>query len=840
MIPAVSRALDPLRFRPLLWMALSALAGVAAGGAWAQISGLETRADWRWMWPLFPAFWVALAAWKFRRDGTKRRIFVALALFGCFAAGAARRIAPPSDDVSRLTRIPKNLDGPLRPVLISVRGIVAESPKNSDFSIQFPLQCTSHRGRIWVTAPFGTKVEIGDEIGLQLELVALPRPGNPGERDTFWRAIGQSCWCIGRKPSIPQKMKVNSSYGAARRIGKWRGALLRFYETQFIGAGDQSSLRVRPFPLASAQLLTAMVFGEGGLSRPLPKALRDDFRAAGLSHLLVASGTQVAMLTAILLWVLSRLGFRQSKWLLLAVPILVFYALLAGGATSIWRATLGGFFLVLALLLGRDIDGLSLWSSAMLALLFLDPLAAWSLSFQLTFAATWGLLVVAPALSTLLKRRFEGGKILELAALSLGAQGATIPISLFHFGTFSAAGLGANLIAVPIAGVMVGTGMLGLIFPPINWLNYALTRLISSAAHGFALLPGASVVGSPLALSWTLMCYALLLIAVASLSFDSGPIRNHWDLKKLSLKNWAAQTRPWLWLWIFLGVGAWLSWLSSGPNNPNLRVTMFDVGQGEAILIRTPSGHNILFDGGSLEARERSDIGAQVLVPALQSLGVTQLDLLVLTHSDADHCNGLSALAREIPIRAFLDGPGASNRAWGSTTAPEIDPALTDYFGLRKVLAAQKVPVIAPRANQLFRFGDLKLRLLAPDLPLFGSVNNDAIVARLEWGKTAILLTGDIEKEAEARLLSRGANLKCTVLKVAHHGSKTSTTPAFLRAAKPSVALISCGRYNRFGHPNAQTLRALQREGAATFRTDLNGALEVDCDKNTCRVTPFR
>ncbi|PQV64847.1 competence protein ComEC [Abditibacterium utsteinense] len=834
--PATSRALDPLRFRPLLWMAFCALAGVTAGGVWTQSCGIATRADARWLWPLLPSFFVAFGVWKFRRCGLKRRACIAIALFFFFMASAARRIAAPAGDVSLLTQIPARLDGPLLPTSLTVRGVVADYPKNSDFSTQFPLQCTSHSGRIWVSAPFGTRLEIGDEISLQLEVSALPRPGNPGERDTFWRNIGANCWCLGRKPTNLQKMGVNGSYFAARRIGKWRDGLLHHYEAQFRGAGDQNSLRWRPFPAANAQLLTAMVFGEGGLSRPLPQTLRDDFRAAGLSHVLVASGTQISFVLAITLGILGRLGFKQSKWLLLAIPILIFYAFLAGSATSIWRATLAGFLLIYAILLGRDVDGLSLWSGAMLALLILDPLTAWSLSFQLTFAATWGLFVVAPALSRLFERRFGKGKALDLAAFSLGAQAATIPISLFHFGTFSAAGLGANFVAVPLAGFMVATGLLGLVCSPINWLNYFLTRGVASVAHGFALLPGARLSGSPLSLAWSLACYALLLAAIAPLSLDFAPLLEAWQQSKAKLSRFFVDLRPQALIALFLVLGLWLMWLSRDAKSGELRVTMLDVGQGESILVRTPSGQNILIDGGSLDGRERSDIGAQVIVPALQSLGVEQLDLLVLTHSDADHCNGLSALAREIPVRAFLDGPSVNQN--GKTE--NLDPALTDYFALRKLLDSQKIPVITPRAGQFFRFGDLKLRLLAPIFPLLDSVNDDAIVCRLEWGKTSILLTGDIEKSGEARLLSRGANLKCTVLKVAHHGSKTSTTPAFLRAAKPALALISCGRYNRFGHPNPQTLRTLQDAKVPTFRTDLSGALEVDCDKNSCRVTPFR
>lgn len=250
------------------------------------------------------------------------------------------------------------------------------------------------------------------------------------------------------------------------------------------------------------------------------------------------------------------------------------------------------------------------------------------------------------------------------------------------------------------------------------------------------------------------------------------------------------------------------------------------------MLIRAPSGQNILIDGGSLDSRARSDIGAQVIVPALQSLGVERLDLVILTHADADHCNGLASVAREIPINAFLDGPGAGGHA------PDVTQ--TDYFELRKVLAARKIPVLMPRAGQKWQLGAAQLQVLGPTLPLLGDTNDDGVVCRVQLGESSVLFCADIEAGAEARLLESGVDLRCSVLKVAHHGSSTSSSAAFVRAAHPAAALISCGQYNRFGHPKPQTLRTLQSAGVATFRTDLSGAIQVECDAKSCSVTPFR
>ncbi|RYG75106.1 ComEC/Rec2 family competence protein, partial [bacterium] len=288
--------------------------------------------------------------------------------------------------------------------------------------------------------------------------------------------------------------------------------------------------------MATLSGLTAMVFGEGGLSRPLPQILRDDFRAAGLSHVLVSSGSQVGLLAIIVLGLTRTVGIRRASLIFIVVPVLVLYALLAGGAASIWRATVGGTLLCCSKLLGRDLDGLSIWGGAMLLLLCFDPAIAWSLSFQLTFAATWGMLVISPALIRFLEARVGKSGFGELASFSLGAQSATLPISLLHFGTFNLVGLGANFLAVPLASGMIVTGMLGLVVSPFNWVNYFLVRVASSLAHISANLPGAYLEGSRLSLGGSWWGYIILLLVIAPFSFDATEFKATWTRKYEKLK----------------------------------------------------------------------------------------------------------------------------------------------------------------------------------------------------------------------------------------------------------------------------------------------------------------
>ena len=343
----------PLCFRPMLWMALCALIGIALGGALAVSLGVPndvTRADGRLIWPLPLAIIFLAIALLVRRNALLWRVSLACAIIFGFAAHGARRVAAPAGDISRLARLPARVNGPLVAPVAVVRGIVADYPKRAEFNTQFPLDCRGQTtGRIWVRAPFDFPARVGDEVEMMLELKPLQSATNPGERDDFWSSIGANCWVEGNLYRAPGRraqwrvVKRGAALPVARAVDLWRNAILNRYETVFRGP-DEAPFPGRPFPSATAQLLTAMVFGEGGLARPLPRGLRDNFRAAGLSHLLVASGTQVTFIAGALIFGLQALGVRRF-WLVVGVlPGLLAYALLAGTAPSIWRATFGRNF----------------------------------------------------------------------------------------------------------------------------------------------------------------------------------------------------------------------------------------------------------------------------------------------------------------------------------------------------------------------------------------------------------------------------------------------------------------------------------------------------------------
>ena len=828
--------LAPLLLRPLLWMCAAALGGVTLGGlcarAWAGLARENAPLVW-----LAPFLLMGLAlAWAKRRHEWASRAGWALALATFFAGTTARRLLPPRGDVSRLTAAPAPRGEPLHPVAAKVVGVVADYPRSSRYATRFPLEVETldgqgATGRVAVSLPFDASLDIGDRLELQTDLRPLARPRNPGERDAFWSDIIAGCWCESGPVLRLERVRPGAAFPFARRVQAVRRALLWRYEALF--AGDEEALRTRPFPRQNAALLTAMVWGESGLTAPLPDQTRADFRAAGLSHLLVASGTQISLAVVGLLW-LARLFRVRRAWLgVVVVPGVVAYALLAGLTPSIWRAGACGAFAVLGFARGRDMDGLSLLCAALLGLLVLDPALAWSLSLQFTFAAVWGLVVIAPRALRVI-RRVNGGTVGQLAALSLGAQAATWPLSVLHFGTSSAAGIGANFLAIPLAGLLVFAGALALVLP-IGGVLYRLTDAVGALASGAAHPFGALVEGVSLPASWALGCYALLALAVL-------PFADEWPELRAEAALWLSRKRAQIAAWhpktvcALLAVGgAALTWSAFRPAPKTLRVTVLDVGQGQSIVVQDPSGHAALIDGGSLDGHERADVGASLLVPALQNLGISRLDAVFLTSPDDDHCNGLRRVLREIPVGQFVDGPRAAQ-----TKKTDLLDALgqAQLQNVRREADRLGVPVVVPRAGELFPLGATSIRVLNPLLPLGASLNDNSLALRVEWHARAVVIGGELEAVGERRLVKRAAPLRADALVLARHGAGTSSSPEWLRACSPGAAIISCGRYNRLSDPAPSVLRALTERKIPLFRTDLDGALSVECEAQACRVTP--
>ncbi len=252
-----------------------------------------------------------------------------------------------------------------------------------------------------------------------------------------------------------------------------------------------------------------------------------------------------------------------------------------------------------------------------------------------------------------------------------------------------------------------------------------------------------------------------------------------------------------------------------------LEVTFLDVGQGDSIFISTPGGKNILIDGGkrAIPPYSHFDAGKEVVLPFLKNKGVKKIDTLIATHPDGDHIGGLLAvLDSDIQIDKVLDS-GYKHTSY----------TYRDF--LKKIEQRRETKYYQPRAGQILNWGDeVKAQVLSP-AHLFHDSNNCSIVIKLEFGDISFLFTGDVEKEAEGEMVSRYSNtLKSTVLKASHHGSRTGSSLNFLKAVKPRVAVISCGRRNKFGLPHKEVMDKLARFKVKVYRTDYQGTITFTTD----------
>lgn len=267
----------------------------------------------------------------------------------------------------------------------------------------------------------------------------------------------------------------------------------------------------------------------------------------------------------------------------------------------------------------------------------------------------------------------------------------------------------------------------------------------------------------------------------------------------------------------------------SAPAEKELSVSFLDVGQGDSIVIRTPAGRTIVIDGGQgATAKSRFDAGKEVLIPFLEQAGVKKIDLVVATHPDFDHLGGLVSLLRSgIPVAAVLD-----------CGLPHTSQAYENFL---KLIQEKKIPFSVPKKGELLDWGPgLRAQVLAPQLPLEKRLDRDlnesSIVIRLEYGRVSFLFTGDAETATEDEILCSGARVRSTVLKAAHHGSRTASSPAFVYAVSPEVVVISAGKRNKFDHPHWETIKLFREIGARILQTDQQGTITITTDGETYEI----
>jgi competence protein ComEC len=702
--------------------------------------------------------------------------------------------------------------------LIDERAVILERPRPSRFGSSAVLRLRGSGARVLARAPARTRWPAGGDPGTIVGVRGRARaPLRSSTSDFDWPAY------LARRG-----IRVELAILALRPTGARRGgptgvidAMRRRAESAV--AGDLSSPK--------AALARGMVLGQ---DEAIAEPVREEFRASGLAHLLAVSGQNVMLLGALALPLLAAAGAGPTGRALALLGLIAVYVPLAGAGSSLQRAGAMGAAGALALAAGRVS---SRWYALLLAAvvtLAVNPRAVGDPGWQLSFAAVVGILVLGPPLRSSL--RALPRPLAEGVAITVAATVATAPLLAHHFGSVSVAGLVANLLALPVVAPIMWLGMAGaalaqlpavapLLSEPVELLTRALAAVdgallgyLAWLARLMAEAPGATVA---LPLRSTLAVgVAYAAIAAAVLGMRRGArVAEPWVTPALATWRRApARVRlASVMAAVTVAVLALVGWTATPAPPRELTVSFLDVGQGDAILIQTPEGGAVLFDGGIPEAHVST---------LLKRAGVTRLSLVVATHQSRDHHAGLQAVVERFPVDTLLEnGDGTS------------DPTFATLVDTARRRGAR---VIEPRPGQTITVGALRIRIFGPPPrppgPPPDDPNKRAIPAVVSYGDFDLFLAADAESDA----LAQYDFPEVDAMKVSHHGSADAGLPRLLERLRPQIAAIEVGKGNSYGHPTPSTLAALRAAVPHVYRTDEDGTVRVTVRGSSMTVTKSR
>lgn len=631
-------------------------------------------------------------------------------------------------------------------------------------------------------------------------------------------------------------------------------SVMAFPEVELISEGG--GVRYRRW-LASARLALARslervvpepqgAFGQAillGIRDGIPDSMREAFRRSGASHLLAISGLHVGMALAPMMalgaWALGR---RRGLYLLLPLSTIWLYALLAGASPSATRAaTMGAVYLV-AVAVGRPRSLMPALALAAIAMAAVDPGALFEVSFQLSFAAMLGIGVYVERGSEWLQDRVgiaahaSGFRVsatraaVDAAGVTVAATAATAPLVGLYFGELSLVGLPTTLLTLPAVPLALAShavaAVVGFVSEvaalPVGWLAWAFSSYIIGVVSALGRAPAAEVgVGDAGRVMVWAYYGALGAIALAITGRWRRLWPRSWSMKAMEFARRASV--PWQVVAV-ASAAACLIWIAalSQPSG-RLSVVFADVGQGDMTIITTPGGSVIVVDGGP--DPERAAIALGEALPFWKR----SVDLVILTHPHSDHIAGLNETLRRYDARRVMERRQAFDSADYA--------AWTKLVGMAGAQGAERIRA-TPGLTLAFDDGALVEVLGPPETPLTGTasdVDNGSVVARVSYGTRSFLLTGDAFAAGEEWLIRSGQRLGSDVLKVGHHGSRSSSSQPFVDAVSPVAAVISAGVDNTHGHPHAEVVDRLSAAVGAdrVFTTAERGSVRFETDGET-------
>jgi len=671
-------------------------------------------------------------------------------------------------------------------------------------------------------------VGYGDFIRITGKLLRPGGTGNPGGFDYSAYLARSGIYSLVSVKDFTMVEIAGTGKGFFRTVQDWREHIRRSFLASTTGAGSA--------------ILQAMIIGEEGL---LTDEMRDSFMAAGATHIISISGSHLGMLAVLCFGFLRGIIFlmperyynrltlhldpkKAAAWLTL--PCVAFYTLLAGCEVATIRSLIMITAGLLALILDRDDALMNSLAIAALLILIASPQAIFDISFQLSYFSVLAIGYVVTLWNDL-EIRQEGvvrkirNSIAMVIMISLTTSLATGPLVAHYFNQFSFAGIISNLVVIPFAGLfVVPLGLFSAVlslctgYLPLAGVDQFFGNAFVAVVEFFGRLSFAEMHPPAPDAVW-LFFYFLFLFFLAS------AVRAGLRARFKPFESTTRVPRSAVLGAIISGCFLVLPLAVFSMPVRTAEVSFPDVGQGDCALIRLRSGKNILIDGGGTYDN-RFDIGRRIVAPYLWNKGVSTIDLLILSHPHPDHMNGLRYILKKFRVL----------QVWES----ERDTDLPGYKEFRQIIAEKNIPRRTVSAEeQPAAIGEAELFVLHPagtfisrDRQAYAAENSRSLVIKMVFDNRVSLFPGDIGSDAEQELAEKAPGIKCDLLKVPHHGSKSSSSELFISATRPHLAMMTVGRGNRYRHPSPEVLERYAAYGAEIGRTDIDGAVTVRMEKN--------
>lgn len=546
-------------------------------------------------------------------------------------------------------------------------------------------------------------------------------------------------------------------------------------------------------PQRTANLLLGILIGERD---NIPEDIVESFRTANLSHILAVSGAHTSYIILGITYLISKSKTPKRIGYIITIIVLLLFIIITGASYSVIRACIMAIVVIGAKICYRKENFFTSICISIIIILIQNPFAINDIGLKLSFMGTVGIIIFNKNIKEIFVKLKIKNKIAEALSITFSAQLMIMPITILNFNTVSLTFFISNILASPLLGIIIILGFASIfiffILEPISKILFlilhALLELLIVISKFTANIPGSEILVKTPNIIFAIIYYILILFSNYFFLIKKNPIRRFHKniIKTITIKNIIKAIKT---IVIVLVILSTVSKLNNIVN-PALKIYFIDVGQGDSTLIVTPKNKKILIDGGEGKTN--------ILLPYLLDRRINRIDYIIISHFDSDHCNGLIEVIEKMKVKNIVI----------SKQSEESE----EYKTILEIIKQRNIKLYVVKAeDEIIIEKNLYIKILNPaDKLEFQDLNNNAIVAKLIYKNFSMLFTGDIERAEESLAKKYKSELKSTILKVAHHGSKTSTSEEFLKYVEPQIALIGVGKNNKFGHPNQITIERLK------------------------------